>query len=345
MVAIASVVRIFEPAPTDEFVTKRIAAIAEIALKIRSQRSVNTTLSFADAIANGLSTGTLGDALAQEVVAVLTKESPSFVPEGQEVQVLVCALAAAQSVLAEVKPTRNGRSTTEIFSAALLSGLSFLMPHHHSQIELLRSEILTLASQNLEQTADESRKRMPIPDSNFLVDPSDDANVVANKAKAAIEKATAPLVFNARLDREELELLWWCVSDWSTTFKAKLTSLPVNLGIVVAALEVGLCIRKFPGSAHAHIAMRNVPVSEAQTLAELTLAVASRRSEILAKVEELEGIYTYRSIFPVLSVLLEDSAGKSIIDTSVVLSQIEWVKRILLEIRLSKVRYQDTVSL
>lgn len=345
MVAIASVVRIFEPAPTDEFVTKRIAAISEIASKIRSQRAVNNCLSFADAIANGLSTGTLGEALAQEVCTILTKESPSFVPEGQEVQILVCALAAAQSVVAEVKPTSLGRSIPEIFSAALLSGLSFLKPHQHSQIELLRKEILTLATDNLEQTADASRKRVQIPDVTYVVDPSDDVSSVANKAKLAIEKATAPLISNARLDREELDLLWWCVSDWSNALKAKVTSLQPNLGMVAAALEVGLSLRKLPSTAHAHIAMRNVASSGSQTLAELNQDVTTRRDDLFGLLEEMDGVFTCKYVFPALSFLFRAPGAESQIDTSATWSQIEWVKRILLEIRLSKVRLQDTISL
>lgn len=345
MVDVASLVRIFEPSPTDDFVTKRITAIGELATKIRSLRAVNTLLSFADSIASGISTGQVGSPLSAEVVTILQKESPSFVQEGQEVQVLVCALAAAQSVLADVKPSANGRTTPEIFSAALLSCLSYLKPHQQPQIEKLKSELLRLAAENLEQTSDASRKRQPVPESAFVVDPNDDASVVANKAKTAIEKVTAPLISNARLDREELDLLWWCVSDWSNALKAKVTSFPPNLGMVAAALEVGLCIRKLPGTAHAHIAMRNVTSSEPQTIAEINLDVATRRDALLGFLEDMDGVFTYKYVFPALSFLFRVPEEESQIDTSAKLSQIDWVKRILLEIRLIKVRLKDSISL
>lgn len=345
MMDVASLVRIFEPSPTDDFVTKRIAAIGEIATKIRAQRTVNTILSFADSIASGISTGQVGGSLSAEVVTILQKESPSFVQEGQEVQILVCAIAAAQSVLTDVKPSGHGRTTPEIFSAALLSCLSYLKPHQQPQIEKLKGELLKLASENLEQTADASRKRQQVPETPFVVDPNDDASTVANKAKAAIEKVTAPLISNARLDREELDLLWWCVSDWSNALKAKVTSFPPNLGMVAAALEVGLCIRKFPCTAHAHIAMRNVTPSEPQTLAEINLDFAGKRFDLFGFLQEMEGVFTYKFVFPALSFLFRAPEEESQIDTSAKLSQIDWVKRLLLEIRLSKVRLQDTVSL
>lgn len=345
MVDVASLVRIFEPAPTDDFVTKRIAAIGEIATKIRGQRAVNTLLSFADAIAKGMSTGQVGAGLSEEVVTILQKESPSFVQEGQEVQILICAIAAAQTVLAEVKPSVHGRSSTEIFSAALLSCLSYLKPHQHPHIEKLRGELLTLAAANLEQTADASRKRQLVPEGAFVLDPSDDASAVATKAKATIEKVTGPLISNARLDREELDLLWWCVSDWSNALKAKVTSFPPNLGMIASAVEVGLCIRKLPGNAHAHIAMRNVASSAPQTLSEINLDVATRRDDMLVVLDDMDGVFTYKYVFPALSFLFKAAGDESEIDASVSLSQIEWVKRVLLEIRLSKVRQQDTVSL
>ncbi len=345
MVDVATLVRIFEPSPSDDFVTKRIAAIGEIASKIRTQRSVNTLLSFADSIANGMSTGHVVGQLSVEVVAILQKESPSFVREGQDVQILVCALAAAQSVLTDIKPSANGRSTTEIFSAALLSSLSYLKPHDQPQIEKLKSELLKLALENLEQTSDASRKRQPVPEPAFVIDPNDDLSAVATKTKTAIEKVVVPLITNARLDREELDLLWWCVSDWSNALKAKVTSFPPNLGMVAAAIEVGLCIRKLPGTAHSHIAMRNVNSSEPQTLIEIHLDVAPRRDELLNFLEDMDGVFTYKCVFPALSFLFRSPEEESEIDTSTKLSQIDWVKRILLEIRLSKIRIQDTVSL
>jgi hypothetical protein len=345
MVDIATLVRIFEPSPTDDYVTKRINAIGEIAAKIRTQRTVNAMFSIAESITQGISTGTLGTAFAEEVVAILQKESPSFVRDGQEVQVLVCALAAVQTVLGDVKATASGKSSAEVFSAALLSSLSYLPPNSHAQIELLRRELVRIASENLEQTSEATRKRLPIPETLFVVDPADDVAAISNKVKVALEKATSPLISNARLDREELDLLWWCLTDWSKALRSKITSLPANLGLVTAAIEVGMCLRKFPGTAHHHIALRNVKVNEPQSLADIKLAVEERLTDLQTFFGDSDDLLSFVSVFPVLSVLLKNADSIAGTPNSVTMSQIEWVRRILLEVRLSKVRLQDNVLL
>ena len=78
--------------------------------------------------------------------------------------------------------------------------------------------------------------------------------------KSAAAKTISPLIANAALDREEIDLLWWTLSDWSDTLNLKISQLPHGAALMVSALEVVQKLRRLPSTAHAHIARRHVQV-------------------------------------------------------------------------------------
>ena len=253
---IASLVRIFEPHPIDEFVDKRSRAILQIKDKLKG-KAVAVSLANANAIAMAFAEGPMPDPLGAEIESAIKNESSSFIREDQDMQLLVCALGAAQLLIDEQKP--NDRSVPESFILALLAALAQLGPHTKDQVELLRQRFVTSARDFLETHAAAARARLTVPAFDPAVGGAEETvGTYAAKVKNAASKTINPLIANAALDREEIDLLWWALSDWSDTLKQKISRLPHGAAAMVSALEVVQKLKRLPAAAHAHIAVRHV---------------------------------------------------------------------------------------
>lgn len=91
----AALVRIFDANPTDEIVDKRGLVITALRDKLRATTKVASLLGHANCIGIAFSSGAMPEPLATEVEAAIRAESSAFVREGQDLQMLVCAIGAS----------------------------------------------------------------------------------------------------------------------------------------------------------------------------------------------------------------------------------------------------------
>lgn len=267
MTDIAEYVRIFDLKPTDDLVQKRTTSIKEIGQGILKLKNRGEILEHANGVANGFATkGQLTPSFQDAVVNSIRKKATAFVLKDNELEVLVCAHVAILQQLEIAKPSITARSITEFYAAGLCSALSFQPPKKEAKIEALRKEISTVADKLLMSSAELARVRLPV------ISPAKTAaetGVTFDSLTAAFEPTVGALRSNAILDREELDILWFSLGDWSSLLEGKISERDPGIAAIVVGLEMGAKLRNFPAKAHVNIAMRNVPAADSVSLNEL----------------------------------------------------------------------------
>jgi hypothetical protein len=126
MISIANHVRIFDSQPADDLVVKRTAAIKLLEATYGKGRAVPATLQSANDIAHAVDAkGCFTRELAAEIEAAIRKSADAFVGEGEELQMLVCAMLAALQVLDGAPGSTSVLTSTDVFAIGLWSALSF----------------------------------------------------------------------------------------------------------------------------------------------------------------------------------------------------------------------------
>jgi hypothetical protein len=235
MTHIANHIRIFATNPSDDLVTKRTAAIGEIANAIRAQNDVGDILRNAnDLAAAAQQGGSLSAHLSQMIEGAIRKSSTAFVAEDETaVEMLVCGLSGALQVLTGSTPMRNGKTSIgDVLSFGLWSALSFQKLRGEAKLEHLRNELMQAAQDHCAGAASEGRRRTVVAEPEFKLiakkTPGTDAESeldldadAVNRGLEPFRTSIADLKANAVIDREEIDLLWWVLSDWSTLLRRR----------------------------------------------------------------------------------------------------------------------------
>jgi hypothetical protein len=340
MTHIATHIRIFASDPSDELVEKRTAAIGEIAGTFRGRRNVEELLQIANDLAVAVQqNGRLSAALTATIEEAIRKTSTAFVAEGHELEMLVCGMCGALKAVSGSTALRHGAvSIPDVLSFGLWSALSFQKPRNDPKIEQLRNELLQAAHGHCAAVARDSRQRIEVSDPEFKEAPKKkegdpqppfDASAVTEGLKP-YKDAIADLRSNAAVDREEIDLLWWALSDWSSLLGRRFSDEKARAAAaaVASGIEAGRMIRRAPAEAHRHLVLRNVTVGKEMTLVELLTAIGGDRTA-LAPTEAETYISNCPSVFPLSSVLRNGSAS----DPSAKIKRPlgDWAARALLE--------------
>ena len=100
------------------------------------------------------------------------------------------------------------------------------------------------------------------PQVTIPVGESEDRNKMTkefdNRAAATIDALSR----NAALDREELDMLWWILRDWSEISCAKVSEMDEAIATVVTGLELSERLRRLPATAHRHLVWRGVSMNK-----------------------------------------------------------------------------------
>ena len=154
------------------------------------------------------------------------------------------------------------------------------------------------------------------------------------KGLEPFQKAVANLRANAAVDREELDILWWVLSDRSTLLDRRL-STEKNAAAAAAAsgLDVGRLLRRIPATAHHHLAMRNVPNGKAMTLPGFVGAIGGDKDALFSPFKGNSDITACPAVFPFLHALQTGSANSA--NAKVKRSLEDWSGRALLESAIS----------
>jgi GTPase-associated system helical domain len=338
MTHIATHIRIFASDPSDDLVTKRTEAIGLIANAMGAQRNLNELLRYANDFAVAVQqNGSLSASLTGMIEGAIRKSSTAFVAEGHELEMLVCGLSGALQALTGAAPIRNGAtSIPDVLSFGLWSALSFQKPRGEAKLEQLRNELMQAAQQHCERAASEGRKRVEVPDPEFKKatkkkeddpEPAFDADAV-NQGLQPFRTALADLRANAAIDREEIDLLWWVLSDWSALLRRRFSTEKGTVAAVASGLEVGRMIRRTPAEAHHHLVLRNVMAGKDLSLQELLTAIGGDRAA-LAPTESQTYISHCPAVFPLSSALTTGSAHDALGKVKRPIG--DWADRALLE--------------
>lgn len=152
--------------------------------------------------------------------------------------------------------------------------------------------------------AEQSRVRATVPEIGPLSIPENQPT--GSRANAAYRKATEPLVKalreNAELDREELELLWWTIEDWSDCLDGRLSDAAPVVRAIVAGLDGAAKLRRIPASGHRNIVLRGIPAGEPASL-DAALTALGDHWEKIANATDKVLVAEAPFVFPLLSAI------------------------------------------
>jgi len=323
--------RIFWPDPQDEQVRRLNLAVAEVQIWIRSLSPVSSAIEFAAVLARAFESGTVDDKLAQAVEKAIVKSgSDAFVREGNDLQIAVVAVVAALDLVRKDEADEDGWGIVDAFAAACWSALSFQSPVEKEGLEVLRAELLSASRERVAEVAEKSRVRATVPEVGLLHIP--DSTPANARSKTAFRTAVEPLVKslreNAELDREEIDFLWWRLSDWSDILEKPLSSLsPVNRA-VYSALECGSMLRRPPSSGHRNVALQGISNENSFTLAQVVgeLEVSNEKLQALINTND---VTEASEVYPLLNSIL--SGDVEAFGSTIPRTTRDWGARALLE--------------
>ncbi len=335
---IAKCVRIFEPAPDDDFVTKRAAAIRNF--QTRLVRNQHRTVSDWMVIGSGVcevfrDSPSMPDALATKIEAAIKKQSASFVRDGRDLEMGVCAAAAIVQWVNSRQTARDGLSAPDILAVALWSALSFLPACNKPKLEEFRVIAVESARNHILDTSLETRDRHDVP--AFAAVGGEETT------REAFALAAAPTVdalrINAALDREEIDLLWWVLGGASEIFDRPLQSLSPEARAVTTGVEIGAIMRALPTQSHRNLALRGLKEADPLPLPKLLAALGEDRLAVAASFKDESLIDDAPLVFPLLSAVRSGEGTGLGADLPRTLS--EWGARALLERAVLRIQYKD----
>lgn len=302
MVDIAPHIRIFNNAPTDEFVTKRQAAIKEIAGKYFKQNFVPNLVSVANGVVCASCDGSeLPAPLAGEVAASISKVSPSFVVEGNGLELSTCAMLAA--IVAIETGTKAGTLTApDYLAAGIWSGLSWQLGTADVRLERLRQLLLDTARKHVLQAAEVARSRSAPAKPVALAEDNSNLKKVVENLRSTVETLTS----NATVDREEIDLLWWSIAGWSDVLGIKYSDAKAHAAAIALGLDGAKRLRRMPLDLHKSLVLRRVPEGDRLSLAQIVEALGDDRASLSVRFDEpLVTANPY--VFPILNMLVSGS--------------------------------------
>ncbi len=334
MTDIAKHMRIFEADPSDDFVSKRTAAIKAIVAAYKKKTIVDQILDLGNAIASGFPDGKqLDPAISDIVDKSIKKESTSFVAEGQELQIFTCALTAAVLYLEESSLTasRSKLPVTDFLGLSLWSAVSFKEPlTGMDKLDQLRLELVTISKKLIYNDAVSSRDRFSIPAVKEIPVPENgEAVAYVTSIQKALVSIVNPLITNAALDREEIDILWWIMNDWSYTLSSKFSTLNDAQRGIISGIEISRLLKRIPSSAHYEMTLRSVDRSLMYTATELL-------DQLGTSTDQIAGLFAGKSLceqnassFPLITILSTKSTQAN--GCNVKRSLEEWCSRAILE--------------
>jgi hypothetical protein len=312
-------------------VEKRKQAISSLADKYAGIANVESLLQLAADLTKGVAKGgSLPEPRILEVEAAIRGTSSAFARQGQELQILTCALLAALQVLGTATPSNGQWSRRDVLALGLWSGLGFQSPRTEERLEGLRSELLIAARDLALASAEKSRVRHEVPSVTTKMPDAYDATQAGKAVQNGAERVVDILRTNAALDREEIDLLWWVLTGWSKFAEKLFCNMSETAAVVAAGLEAGSIVRRIPGEAHKHLILRLVKQDKPFSMQDVLESLKEEREKIAASFANSPLLPGRESLFPLIAACVAGKAnGKGV--GARVLKLSDWAARALLE--------------
>ena len=314
---IAKCVRIFEPEPNDDYVAKREAAIARLRTQFLKKRNISDLMGIGSGVCEVFrDSPSLSDALVSQVATAIKRESASFVQDGRDLEMGVCAAAAVVRSFNARSRTKNTLHASDVLAVAVWSALSFLPGSEARKLEEFRLLAVEAARNRILKTGLISRARDEVPAPGAL-------------GSAETVECVDALRNNAVMDREELDLLWWVLAGASEIFGQPLQSLSSVARAVTTGIEIGALMRRLPTQSHRNLVVRGLSEEDRLPLSDLLVALGEDRLVIAATFRNESLVDDAPLVFPLLGAIRSGEGAGLSADVPRPLS--EWAARALLE--------------
>ena len=295
---VARFVRIFEPDPSDDFVAKRTAAIRQLKTYFLKQRNVGNLMSLAsETFGVFQNPHVVPETYAVAIEAAIKKQSESFVRDGRDLEMSVCAMIAIVQAIQSSGKASEGWTVADVLATAVWSGASFLPANPEPKLEEFRSQTVHAAKQRILASSLDTRVRHNVPEFGPFGDEQHGAEAFGGATGATIDA----LRYNAALDREELDMLWWVLGDTSNVLEKPLASLSPETRAIASGIELGALLRALPGQSHRNLCARGVGETEPMTLPGVLEALGDDRTALAASFANEVLVDEAGSVFPLLN--------------------------------------------
>ena len=345
MISIATHARIFDPAPSDDLVTKRTKAVTTLSSGFGRKQSVLSTLQAANDLARATEDGgELSEPLAMQIEKAVRQSAKAFIAEGHELQMTVCGLLAAFHLLDRSPSETVNVVNRDVMAIGLWSALSFQTPLS-GKLETLRSELMNKARENVLRKAVSSRHRLDVPDAKPMPPAEYEPTGLRKALQTGFNSTTEALRRNAILDREEIDFLWWVLTDWSEILCRRFSnSNDPEATALASGLEAGRRLRSLPADAHYRLVLCHVGDTQPLNLGELLRALGADLQRLTKTLSGNSVVGKFPAIFPLLTSLQSGFASGANADVSRSLQ--DWAGRALLESAAAQVvtRFQGAAA-
>lgn len=335
MTDLAKHARIYDPAPEDDTISKRSAAIDKVVAQLKKTTSSDELIGLASAVSEAFSSEAGGGALREMVLSEIQKTASAFIELDNELELSVITIMSVIAFL-EGADTATSGERKDLVSAALWSVLGFQGVVSEPKMEALRQELLSHARDRCLNRADEVRQRKHVAKNlQALPDGADETQL--KSAFASLLKGIEALRDNAALDQEELDMAWWSMGGRSPLLEVPYEDLDAKVRGIVRGVELGKLMRQIPSRAHRNLALTHVPTVDAFGPAALSSAFSEHRDTLAAHLPSMPIITNFPTVFPLLTCIISADAvdGPD-------LTGDDWSARALLETTIASLCASDT---
>nr|WP_294810186.1 GTPase-associated system all-helical protein GASH [uncultured Sphingomonas sp.] len=310
---------------TDDFLERRTKAANAICTRWRKMPTATGALDKANWVADGIldaaNGGPIPFQLRQEVGAEIKKAAPTHDPadETKDFEVAVVSSVAAIMVL---ESTATRTDNCNVFAEALSAAMDIADNEGAPRVADLWTHLAQAARSLGDGASEAHRKRQAVG--------GDPATAIAELAQ------------NARKDQEEINLLWWTLSDWSRLGNTRLSSMATADGAIVAAVELAgqlgwPAVQALRELAHRNVKEHNAPL-ELRHLKAGDRVLRDRIAPVLAPLDDL--IKGHPRVFVALTAVTAEDPEVAMtgagIDPKLTKPAWGWTERLVREISLAK---------
>ena len=333
---VARFVRIFELDPSDDFVAKRANAIKDLRARFLKQTNVEKLMNLASEVLGVFRDPVMiPESYVESIQSAIKKQSESFVQDGRDLEMSVCAIIAVVHAIQGDGKANEGWAVADVLAMALWSGASFLAVSAEPKLEELRSQAIEAAKQRILDSSLKTRIRHKVADFGQFGDETLGVEGFGEATAGTIDA----LRYNAALDREELDILWWVLADTSTLLEKPLTSLSPATRAIATGIELGALLRGLPSQSHRNLSVRGVKEADPLSLAGVVDALGDDRIALAASFESETLVGDAASVFPLLKAIRVGSSDLAGAEVPRPLG--EWCARALLERAVLRVQYSE----
>lgn len=325
MVDVAQHIRIFEASPTDDFVTKRKAAIKEISSKLIASRNFRDLLEMANAVVIAARFDKdLALELANEATAAIKKQSQAFVQEGRALELSTCILLAAITAL-ESRAKTKVLNARDFLSVGIWLGMSMQPESENLRIEALRAELLDVARQYALKAAKDERARSEIGEIPDLTEDKGNLATVLSSLKETVQTLST----NAAIDHEEIDFLWWSISSWSTSLKRQYSEAEPYVAALALGIDGARRLRRMPLEYHKELILRRLPDADPIEMEALAKVLGEDRQSLIDSIPGHSVAKSNPEVFPLAFTILTGESPPN--GPRQALEVSDWTKRAMLE--------------